>query len=742
MASDNESKDPMDLSEPDRIKEIRTNIKAGIEWLKTGNYTKSNQRADFWKRNKQWLRCDWGGDRGKVDETEFHVNSPYANYRTVKPTLIWKTPRASITAKKPEFERDIVTNEVVLDEMTGQPTIKSDNFLNAKLMEILINHELEQVKLKDIIRRCVGHAKGHYGIGWAKVGHQDKSVSCFNNDRNNESNYWVDWVSPEDVIFDWRAVEPKRLRWISQRIVLPKRDVEAMGFKIPPGHVGNLPQHIIDRDRQTGRSSMDMYAGTTLEQIEFFEYHDLEQNTIDWVLLDGPGQDWFFMADTSEQPYPFEGSSFVPLVIDEDDDDLIGITDIQPVEDQVRALNRMRTREVHHMDNFGTGIIAEEGAVAKDERKKYFRTPYGFWLSVRNGFANKIKIQGTPSMGQDHYRMSDVHKEELRTTLGITDYQQGGGDFTRKATEAEIIRSSASIRVEDNRSFVADFSVEIIRRFSSMIQAFAEPIDFYNVANEEFDDDFIQQLESQIGYNPKLPFLGIPKERLQGEFDFEINLDEMIHQPKEVRAAQLQRSLVAIAGNELMFKKFIEDHDIGKVITELFELNGVDLEKFDKGGPIQIPAVVENEMLRNGMEVPEPHEKDDHAEHHIIHLPLGRELEKQLGDVQAEVQKLQAGMQLIPEMMAGAPQSEQVLEAAQGKIEQLMQQSDQAEALLRRVKLHMQAHNQAQIDKEGAEAGGAGPGLQAPGNNQPAQPPTPEQIAALTRQTQPQGPVV
>lgn len=688
-------------TEPTRIQEIKANIKAGEEWLKTGNYSKSGHREEFWKRNKAYLRCDWSDKLLIKDDSDFHVNIPYSNHRTIGPNLIFHDPYVNVEAKQPEFERDPASGEKLMGE-DGLPVMKSDNFAAAKLMEIRLNHEIQQCRVKDVMKRCVGHAKGHYGIGWAKTGYQTRTVSQFNNDRDNKTNYWVDWCDSRDILFDWRATEARRMRWVAQRLILPKKDVLDLGFKIPPDHVSRLPEHILERNKNDGRGynsgSMDDKPG---EFVEFFEYEDLDQKTVDWVLLDGPGEDWFYMADTSVEPHPFEGSSFVPLVIDQDDDDLIGITDIQPIEDHVRALNRMRTREVYHMDNYGTGVIAEESAVTKDQKKAYEKTPYGFWLKVKDGFLNKIKIQGTPSMGADHYNTSETFKEEIRTQLGITDYQQGGANIQRKATEASIIRSDSAVRIEDARATVGEFGIEIARRLMAMIQEFDTETNFYNVAKDEFDDDFVEVLKKQYGYNPKLPFLGISRDQIQGEFDLKLNIEDLIMQPKEVRAAQLQRSLQVVGSSEMLLEKFVEEHDIGKVISDLFELNGVNLKKYKKGGPVQLSAMVENEMLRKGLEVPEPHRKDNDDEHVLAHGPLRRELEQAIMALQMKLQKIQGGMQMIPEMMAGDPSSQTVFKTAQGQVEMLTQQLEQIQQILRRTKLHMQAHVQQASRKSG-----------------------------------------
>ena len=717
----NETPEPQ-ASEPTRIQQIKSNIRAGENWLKTGNYSQANYRWDMWKANKAALRCDWTKKPMGAEESTFHTNIPYGNYRTIKPTLVFNDPYINVESKKPEFERDSMGGVAVGED--GTPRLKSDNFAAARLMEVRMNHEIKQCKVKDVLRRCVGHAKGHYGIGWGKVGHQELTVSGFNNDRDNKTNYWVDWVDPRDKVFDWRAVEARKIRWEAERIILPKKDALDMGFKVPPSHVGKLPEHILERDKQAGEGVSRAMRDTAYDFIEFWEYHDHDQKTIDWVLLDSPAESYFFMKETSVQPFPFEGSSYIPLVIDDDDDDLIGITDIQPISDYVDALDRMRTREVYHMDNFGTGLIEEESASAglKDEKKKYKKTPYGYDRKVKDGYINKIKIQTTPSMGQDHYNFSAVLTDEARTRIGITDYQQGGSNVQRKATEAQIIRTDAALRVEDSRHAVGDFVIEIARRFSSMFQEFDTETEFYNVANEEFDDDFVEVLKNQYGYNPKIPFLGLNRDRIQGEFDYSLNIEDMIHQPKEARAAQLARSIQAVAPNPILMQKLEEKgFDIGDAVIDMFELSGVNVKKYQKGGPAQIPAMAENEMFKNGMEVPEPHRKDNDDEHILAHGPLRRQLEQAVMELQGRLEKLQGGLQMIPEMMPG-PEGASVTQNAKGQVEEISQQLDQVMAMLRNVKLHTQAHVAQGARKASQAMGGT---MGGPMGGMTGEPPSP-----------------
>ncbi len=713
-----------DKPELSRIQEIKDNIRAGEAWLKSGHGAKDSRDKE-WKESADMLRCNWG-----VDEKDegFEVNTIFSNYHTKRPTLFFKNPYVNVTAKKPNFQTDEL-GEHVRDE-NGRKVMTADNYNAARLMQVALNHELKQIGLKHIVKRCVGHCLAPYGIAWAKVGYQDLSASAFNNDRDNAVNFWVDWCDPRDIVFDWRAVEGKKMRWIAHRFTSTRDECEQMGLKIPPGYNGRLPDHLEDRAKTAESHALDGSSmGTQTDMIVWWEYHDLVGDTIDCVLIDGPSSEWFFMKETKVEAYPFEGSSILPLVLTPDDDDLIGTSDVKPIKKQAIALNRMRKREVHHIENYGTGVVYEDGAVTPAALKEYNKTPFGWALKVAKGFFGKVKMEGTPSMGSDHYNMSSIHKDEIRTTLGITDYQQGGADVQRKATEAQIISSAATLRVEENRDSIAEFIIEIARRIMAMIQEFADEDYFVALADDELDDDFIEVLKESGEYNPKIPFLHLPRERIQGEFELDTNVEDMIQQPKEVRAASLARTLQAVGSNPLFTQKFVEENDIGKVISDMFELNGIDLKKYRKGGPTQITAVVENLMFERGMEVPEPHRKDDDHEHIIVNGQAKAKIEQQLQAIQAQIQKLQQGVAMVPQMMAGNPAAaQQVQQATDQQLQQLSQQSEPLSMILRRINLHIQKHAEQDMRKQGESAlAGAGQGMPGQLPQGPAQQATPAQ---------------
>lgn len=717
--------------ERSRITEIRENIKAGLAWVKQGNYTKKDERWENWKRWKAMIDCRWDAKEvvEKHGKMNFPVNNPFANFHTVKPGLYFKNPKIQCVAKRPVFYRTDATPEnpkgdIAKDDQ-GRPQIRSSNYMAAKKMELRINQLCDQVNLSNVVKRCVSDCLAPYGIGWAKVGYQKLSVAEFDNSNDTKVTYWVERIDPRRVVFDWMATEPSKMRYVATQYCLPRKEVEEAGFKLPKNYQGSLPEWYQDRAENSNETSKGHSRGCTEEMVVFWEYEDLVQKTIDWVIIDAPGDEYFYMKDTSVEPYPFKGGSLRCLVLTEDGDDIIGKCDMEPVEPQIVAINKMREREVDHIENYGTGVMFEDGAIDPTELKKYQKTSFGWAVKTKAGGFNKIKTVSTPPIGNDHYQMSGMHKDEMRNILAISDYQQGGSSVDRKATEAQIISAATTVRVEAKRDSISKFIISIIQCFDAMVQEFDDEFDFIPIVDEDLDEKFKEMLKKENSYNPDIPFLGMSRDDLQGEFNWSHNVEDMIVMPKEVQAAQLSRSMTAVGSNPYFTQKFIEDYDVGKVICKMFELNGVDLEEFKKGGAVQVPAGVENEMFKLGMEVPEPHDKDHDDEHVLVHRSLQKEIDGQLMQVAQQMSTLQSGVQMIPEQMGHDPMgAQQAMQQAQAQIDQLMMQMEPLEMMLRNVKIHIQNHGQRSMRKlketPAGQFGNAPTGQ--PQNGQPAQP--------------------
>lgn len=691
----------------DNVKTVEERILGGQRWVKQGHYLKEDARWEQWKRNQKYLRCVWDDDWANKQFATFNVNTVYSNYHTKKPTLYFKNPKINATPTKPEFTRDQYGNPLV-DE-SGNPLL-ADNYKAAKLLGIKINYELKEIAFKKVLKKLIGDNICPYGIGWIKWGYQGLTASSHSNQRERKISYWCHRVDPRNIVYDWMATSMDDCKWIAERIVMTRAECKDLGFVIPEGYICSLPDFLKDRNDTASKGA----KGDLSDLVLFWEYHDLVNSTVGWYLIgDQKGGISAELKSPEESRYPFEGSCYEPLILDEDSDDIIGLSDVEPIEDQALALNRMRTMEVKHMDNFGTTVLAEESALTANEEERWKKTPFGGFIKVNDGYGAKVQIVTTPTLGNDHYQLSEIHKDEIRTTLGITEFQQGSaGNSSTKATIGNIVQNSANIRIEEQRDVIYDFVINCVRKLAAMIQEFSTEEEYINLKDEVLEEDYVDVLKEDYGFNPKIPFLKMSKKDIQGEFNFDFNIEDMISRPKEVQLQQWVNMLSVVGSNPLLMQAAEEqDISMGKVVEKLFNLSGADIEEVKRGGPQMLSPQKENQMFLNGMEVPEPHRKDNDDEHILAHMPVLKQVEGRLQEGQSVISGLQAQIQSVTQVSAqsmdplqGSPQVDPMVARAvqelQAKIQETADNLIPLQNIARKIKLHLQLHDQSQKKKE------------------------------------------
>lgn len=706
-------------------KKVLERIKAAEKWVKSGPYKTDDARWKQWEKNQKYLLCVWTDS----PTDGVNVNTIYSNNNTIRPTLYFKDPRMTAKPTKPRFKVERGTDEegnqierkVIGDD--GKP-IMVDNYTAARLISVKINHIIREIKFKKTTRKVISDNLCPYGIGWYKVGYTNLTVGSEAKEGDKQIQYWVKRVDPRNVVYDWMSTDiDEDCRFIAERLVMTRKKALKRNWNVPKSYKCVLPDFLKEKSDKAkkGASEDDLLI--------VWEYHDLESNYIRWILDDKSEE--IIELESSEDPYPFEGSCYVPLVLNDNNDDIIGLSDVEPVEDQAKAINRIRTKQTRHIDMFGTRTDYEDGAILDSDIDNCMKNDHGLYLKWQAGGLNKSRVNPTPPMGNDNYQMDSIHKEDIRTTLGITDYQQGGAQ-SRTATEGNIIQNAANIRIEERRDIIYDAVIEVVRRLAAMVQHFCGEDEFMNIADENFDDEFVDVLKNEFGYNPKIPFLHLSKDRIQGEYDWEFQIDDMISRPKEVQLQQWTNLLSVIGSSEFLMKG-IEEEDVsmGKVVRKVFELAGADIDEVKRGGPAQIPEEVENQMFLNGMEVPEPHRKDHHDSHILSHDRLVSELMQQAQMIQQQMQQIQMQAQAQVQQMVGMGgqidpmQSQEIQMQSEQQTQQLSIALKEIEMKVRNIKLHQQMHDMYFQKKQI----GAGSGVGMVGQMPKGQPAASQQVA-------------
>lgn len=708
MIDENEkTEQPKQVRKGLTLKQISSSIQSAIKWQRKGPYQSDDARWKQWERNKKYLMCIWPD----TTEDDVNVNTIRANYMTKRPTLYFKNPKITLTPSKPEFTRDDFGN--IAPGPDGKP-ILVDNYIASKTGSLKLNYELKEIKFKRLMRKVTGDCLCPYGIGWAKVGYSRLTVGGHDNDRDTSYTYWIQRVDPRNIVYDWMATDMDNVRLMHERLIMTKQDAKEYGFKIPDDYVCELPDFIKDRSKSSKKEESDE------DLVVIWETEDPKNEKLYWTI--GGEKDGSTVVEAKppvDNPYPFEGSAYVPLVLNDDNDDIIGLSDVEPIEDQVRAINRIRTKQTKHIEWYGTKTIYEDGAIEPSEIDKTKITNHGIYQKVNIGKLNSVREESPVAMGNDQYAMCNEHKEDIRTTLGITEFQQGSaGSASTKATTANIVQNSSNNRIEENRDIIHDFVLECVRRLWACIQQFSSEEEYLNLKDEVMDEDYIEVIKKEYGFNPKIPFLRMSKKDIQGEYNSTFNIEDMIVQPKEVQAQQFTNFLGMVFSNPLITQKFVEGFDIDKVLKKGAELNGIDLGELKKGGPISLSSEQENQMFLGGMEVPEPHAKDNDDEHILSHGRVEKELEAKLQEGQMMAQQLiqqQQALQAQQQQLASEGQAmgmdaPQVPPELQQQIDQIVQQMEPIQNVVRKIKIHKQWHDMNRQRKEtsGMSIGGMG----------------------------------
>lgn len=686
-------------------KQIAEEIESAEKWQKTGQYKLEGSRWGQWEKNKKYLMCVWP-DSG---ENDVNVNTVWSNYHTEKPTLYFQNPKITGTPTKPKFTRDLGGN-VVRNEQ-GRPQL-IDNYMAARIASMKINYELREIKFKKLMRKVTGDCLCPYGIGWAKIGYSKISVSGHSNERDTDYTYWIKRVDPRNIVYSWRATDIDDCFLIAERLILTFDEAEEYGFDIPEGYVAKLPDFLKNRSKD----SKSEKAGEKL--FICWEVYDLKNDVLYWVLSNEKETAAAkFVKEPVDEPYPFDGSCYVPLVLNEDNDDIIGLSEVEPIEDQALAINKIRTKQTKHMQWFGTRVTYVDGALSPTSIDQTKNTDHGVYTKIEVGHTPaEVRVDSPPSIGQDAYAMTNEHKEDIRITLGLTEFQQGSvGAASIKATIGNIVQNSANNRIEEKRDIIHDFVIDCVRKLFACIQTFSSDEEYLNIKDEVMDDDFVNVLKEKYGYDPKIPFLKMSREDIQGEYNFEFNVEDMIVVPKEIRAQQFTNFLSAVFSNQLLAQRFVEEFDIGKTLKKGAELFGIDLGELKKGGPAQIDEEVENQMFKDGMEVPEPHEKDKDDKHIVSHMRLVNELETQLSQGTSGMSQLQQRIQststnIDPTNPQNIEMAQKMVENGKAQLQQIVLQLQPLQDIIRKAKIHIQWHdlNRKRKETSGMSLGSGG----------------------------------
>lgn len=614
------SKDGAPWLTAEELIEVKKNIEASIK------YQKAENRWDHWHEYLDYLNCRWDNSYDD-DGPHCNVNTAFSNLQTELPTLYFQHPDVNVLAKRPKFFSTTQTPQ-------GPIKVEIDNIQGAKLLGVRLNNVFLDIIIEPVIERGIVDALAPYGYCTWKVGYGlTTEFDRVLNQEVDKTTYWVRRVDPRNILVDPLAPSFNEREYTVERLIRRKKSIENNPLYLKRV-IKDLPTKIPDTYKNKCDSIGSDYDP---KLIEFFEYHDHVKKTVHWVSID---KNCVEIRKPIKKKVWLEGSDYVFLDLNvATDDSAYPLSDIEPVIDQMKARNRIRSAQCKHLENWGISVFVEGEFWSDDEQEEIFK-------SVGNGVGiykvktdainqNRMIVQPPPPIPPDLYSMDQVHKQDNDQTLGITDAMQGQATGSTKA-EVMTVNNASNVRIARRRRKIKLAIIEIAKKLAALIREHDDAATVLNIAGLMDDDDFVSFIKKMDpDFNPEVPFLETDKTAWQGEYNFDFEIEEMLERPKAVQIQQTLNTITQLAqlaqidpryGDELR-----ETVDPKHVFRQLFELQGMHVEALKKQSlKPEIPAGIENDLADQGIEIPPPHKKNDHTRHIVEHLGLMKEMQSKL----------------------------------------------------------------------------------------------------------------
>lgn len=505
----------------EHLKRCRQRIHGAIEWRKTEGLDDLWGRLNDLYRGKHFNKPLSGEDR-------IAINLAFSTINVIEPSIAINYPKVTVAARKPEDED------------------------RATIVEAVANYWWRTHEVRPEFRRAVKDML-IYGFGWIKTGYRFVEEEADRDEADIEADYeseyekrraevddfavenadmagelatdeeldaeiranlaytelnvvedrpFVERVSPHDIFVDPEATSPEDMRWIAQRCIKDREEVEnnpayneAARKKVEADGV------VVDTMRPKDVSHREK----DIQRITVWEYYDLRNGTLSVFAEKGDG----FLVDPQPQPYAF-GHPFIMLRNYEVPETFYPMGELEAVEDLQQELNKTRTQQMNDRKRYARKYLYDPRAFDAKAVGDLQSQRDGVFVAVNEGIDLKEAVIPLPQEALDpqFYAASEQIEADINTISGVSEYQRGGGEqaIRRTATEASIIQDAANARAANKLAIVEDGIAKVSRRLITLAQQY--------------------MTEAQVGRivdsNGAPVWFEFEPSWLKGEYDFEV----------------------------------------------------------------------------------------------------------------------------------------------------------------------------------------------------------------------------
>jgi len=315
----------------------------------------------------------------------------------------------------------------------------------------------------------------------------------------------VERVSPFDVLVDPDATRDYDMRWIAQRIAVPKAEA-----RLKKHWNQNVLSDLIDsaKELKEGDGYYDDQIGKDETYIIVYEHYDLSTGYL--CTFADQGDD--FLEDPKPTPFPFL-HPFVMLRNYEVPEHFYPIGELEMIDPLVEAMSRILTRQLGDIGQFTRKFGTKEGWVDDKAINALKSTADGEVVTFTDAAPDDLRqaLVALPTMTPDAsmYQMNDVLVDHTTRVSAVNEYMQGAlPEIRRTATEAGIIADASNARAAEKLAQIELNVANVARRVVQLGQ---------KMLTEE-------QVALMYEEDPNNPTEWVPfsREDIQGEYSFEV----------------------------------------------------------------------------------------------------------------------------------------------------------------------------------------------------------------------------
>lgn len=409
-----------------------------------------------------------------------------------------------------------------------------------------------------------------------------------------------DVAYPTDVMLDYKS-DLANGKVILHRLKRSVYDLENFG--------DYDPQVVSDLYKKMSYQNGTRFHSREME-VTLNELHIQQRNGV-WILT--------WVEEFSSKPLRYEkstyqgkGFQFVPLYFTNEPGVRYPISHMKVATQVQEHVDYLATLMVRHVDRMRNQIAINKKALEPGQEKAIEYNEQGGIIWMNQAPVGHISNVSSPAVQTDLPSLMEVLQQNVTEIMGVDSQAVSGMSQNKTLGQDQIAQMGATMRSSGMLDKVEDWVIEQFKREGIILKEYSNAELNFQVTKKDYADPQTgkTQEEKWVEFmTPENP-LGL-KQYLQGEFDFDTDMEEAVRPNMQVKAQALTQ-LAEIAINPDFKMALLQNGKLirlDKVIEELVDTMevlgdpGVFMDDVDS---MQAAAIMSQEVLmKNGGNVPQ-----------------------------------------------------------------------------------------------------------------------------------------